>query len=288
MRLLRSSLIAVGLTAVLAGTTLGAHVDQSQADSSATVTLLGAGELGQTFTAGRTGRLMAIRLWPKVDLAGSTVNVRAVVAGLPVDPVLASEPWGSHAVNQWVRVGFDDPARVAAGRQYAVSVQRDTSTSLGMTPGTDLYPGGALVFSGGSWSTISVYDLAFQTYVAKTVGAFEWLGVKDAPTWNRRGAGQTIHVRFSLGGDWGTKVIKGGWPRVRRVSCTTHKPIAGTDWQIRPFGGALAYADSTEAYTLSWKIPAAWGSGAMACRELRVQLIDGSTHSLFFRFREAA
>jgi hypothetical protein len=154
--------------------------------------------------------------------------------------------------------------------------------------GSDVYPGGALAYRGGGWSTISSLDLAFQTYVTKAVGSLDWVGAKDAPAWNTPRAGQTIKVRFTLGGDWGTKVIKGGWPKVRRVDCTTRKPLAGTEWQTRPLGGAVAYSDSTERYTIDWKVPPAWGSGAMRCRELRVQLIDGSVHNLFFKFRAPA
>lgn len=289
MRLLRSSMAALGLSLVLAGTAAAAKVDQVQLDASTGVTIVGAGELGQTFTAGRTGNLVEVRLWPKSDLAGKTVNVRAVKDGTPQSQVLASETLTTHSTDRWVRVRFDDPARVGAGRVYVVSVTTDSTVSLGMSPAGDVYPGGPLAYSFGTWTTISNMDLAFQTFVAKAVGSLHWVGAKSAPAWNTPRAGQTIKVRFSLdGGDWGTKVIKGGWPKVRRVDCTTRKPIAGTEWQTRPFGGNPAYSDATTRYSLSWKVPAAWGRGAMRCREVRVRLIDGSTHNLFFRFRAPA
>jgi len=284
MRAVPTSLLALGLTVVLGGTALGARVDQSQTDASVGVTVLGGDAIGQVFTAGRTGYLDAVRLWPQSDLTGRIVEVRGVEGGVPVDPVLASQAWTSSATSGSVKVRFDDPAIVRAGHQYAVTVSYPTMRGAG----TDVYPGGVLAYHAGSWSTTSSVDLAFETYVQKAVGTLHWVGVRKAPSWNAARAGATIKVRFTLGGDWGTKVIRGGWPKVRRVSCTSRKPIAGTEWQTRPFGGSLAYSDSTERYTLTWRVPAAWGSGAMRCRELRLRLIDGSTHSLFFRFRPAA
>lgn len=286
MRIVRSSMVALGLSLLLAGTAAAAKVDQSQPDSPIGFTLVGDGELGQKFTAGRTGYLTSVRLWPTTDRFGDTVRVRAVVGGQPTDPVLASAQWTSHASNQWVRVTFDEPVRMVAGRHYAVSVW-GANVSL-RASATDPYPGGVATFRSPTWTDLGTYDLAFQTFVRRAVGDLDWVGVKDAPAWNAPRAGQTVKVRFTLGGDWGTRVIKGGWPKVRRVNCATRKPIAGTEWQVRPFGGALAYSDATERYTLSWKVPAAWGSGAMRCRELRVRLIDGSTHRLFYRFRVAA
>ncbi|MFN8520984.1 MAG: PxKF domain-containing protein [Chloroflexota bacterium] len=287
MRLLRSSMVALGLSLVLAGTAAAANVDQVQLDAGSGYMVVG-GELGQTFTAGRTGYLVEVRLWPITDLAGETVHVRAVKDGTPQDTILASETVTTNSTNEWIRIRFDDPAMVAAGRMYVVTVTVNHYAILGVSRSGDVYTRGSMAYGDGRWQTISALDVAFQTFVTKAVGSLSWVGAKSAPAWNKTAAGQTVTVSFSLGGDWGTKVVKGGWPKVRRVSCTTGKPIAGTEWQTRPLGGDLAYSDATETYSLSWKVPAAWGSGAMACRELRVQLIDGSVHNLFFRFRAPA
>jgi hypothetical protein len=285
MRLTRSSLLAAGLVLILGGTTLAEKVDQSQTTTETSVR--GPDRLfAQTFTAGRTGRLVGIRLFPRADLDGAQVTIRTTEGGLPTDTVLASTPWRSHAVGRWVRASFADPTEIVPGTRYAIVIDPAGSWDLASTYiSANPYAGGTLLATTDSGDFIEPFgnDLAFQTIW--DLGGFVWVGSTGVRTPR---AGATTTIRFTLGSDRGLGILRGGSPTVRRVSCTTHRPVAGTEWHTRPFGGDLSYSASTGRYSLSWKVPAAWGSGALACRELRVRLIDGSTHSLFFRFRAPA
>ncbi len=118
---------------------------------------------------------------------------------------------------------------------------------------------------------------------------FEW----QAPTKgkgdgvNRPQAGTTVPVTFALATKVKTtEVMELGWPKVRRVDCSTKAPIAGTQWRTRPFGAAGLTRVGT-SYTYAWRVRAEWGDGPLACRELRMKLTDGTTHSALYRFTRA-
>ena len=81
-------------------------------------------------------------------------------------------------------------------------------------------------------------------------------------------------------------LIEPGCPKARRVNCSTKAPIAGTQWQTRPFG-AKGLTRSGNDYTYGWHVPAEWGNGSLACREFRIKLTDGTTHSALYRFQPA-
>ncbi len=105
---------------------------------------------------------------------------------------------------------------------------------------------------------------------------------------NRPQAGTTVPVTFTLATRiYTTKVVASGWPKVRRVDCSTKAPIAGTEWQARPFGAAGLTRVGT-SYTYAWEVRPEWGEGPLACRELRIKLKDGTTQSALYRFTKAA
>lgn len=126
------------------------------------------------------------------------------------------------------------------------------------------------------------------TYADSTYG-FAW----ESPTTgkgdgiNKPEAGTTVPVTFSLDTRVkASKLFAPGWPKVRRVDCSTYKPKAGTEWMSRPFGSTGLTRDGT-SYTYAWQVRAEWGVGALACRELRIKLTDGTTHSALYRFQKA-
>ena len=128
-----------------------------------------------------------------------------------------------------------------------------------------------------------------RTSVATATYGFAW----KSPTKgaghgvNKPPAGATVAVTFTLD----TTVRKGallasGWPKARRVDCATKEPIAGTQWLTRPFG-ARGLTRSGATYTYAWHVRPEWGDGKLACRELRIKLTDGTTHSAYYRFGTA-
>ena len=83
-------------------------------------------------------------------------------------------------------------------------------------------------------------------------------------------AGSTIPVKFSLGGDHGLAVI----------ASATSNPCGST--AATPISmSALRYDASSDRYILNWRTDRTWAG----CRELAVQLIDGSVHRARVHFR---
>jgi hypothetical protein len=113
---------------------------------------------------------------------------------------------------------------------------------------------------------------------------FEFTGfrppVSDPPTLNRVNAGRVVPVAFELAGDPGPGVLEGAL--VRRIDCDTLAPEGGFEPAASPGGAAPRSAASRGRYTFPWKTQKSWGG---TCRELSLQLIDGSEHQAYFSLK---
>jgi hypothetical protein len=94
----------------------------------------------------------------------------------------------------------------------------------------------------------------------------------------RRGA---IPVKFSLGGDQGLDIFAAGSPSSRQIACDTGPPLDAIEATVTAGGSSLSYDASTDQYAYVWKTQKAW---AGTCRQLDVQLSDGSHHVASFSF----
>jgi hypothetical protein len=114
---------------------------------------------------------------------------------------------------------------------------------------------------------------------------FPWQGffepVADMPQVNKSGAGRSIPVKFSLGGDKGMRIFATGYPASRQVSCDTWAPLV--PWQAVDVtgheDGGLKYEEGR--YAFNWNTDKSW---AGTCRVLGLRLTDGTTHSVRFSF----
>lgn len=146
-------------------------LDQSQEHDEIFVTS-GLGGFGQTFTAGKSGSLIAVSLKPHNDwlaLGDLVIEIRTVSGGLPTSKVIASTTPTSAAVDTWVDFTFASAADVVAGKAYAI-VLRSAYGIDARRSNDDTYPGGGWVFNDGSTWTNGGGDLAFRIYVAKPGG----------------------------------------------------------------------------------------------------------------------
>jgi hypothetical protein len=94
-------------------------------------------------------------------------------------------------------------------------------------------------------------------------------------------AGRTVPIRFSLGGDQGRDVLAEGSPSVRPVPCDATAPVNDIPGVGTRRSGSLRYAPKRDRYTYLWKTHKSW---AGSCRELALELVDGSVHRASFRF----
>jgi hypothetical protein len=135
-------------------------------------------QIGQSFTAGRTGALTRLDL-SSVFTGGSniislTVRIYATSSGLPIGSPIASEviPQADVPVNgtgAQMTVTFTSPANVIAGQQYAFALVPQASLLQIELVDPATYAGGQTLDNGpSSWATVSGAanpDLVFATYV---------------------------------------------------------------------------------------------------------------------------
>jgi predicted extracellular nuclease len=110
---------------------------------------------------------------------------------------------------------------------------------------------------------------------------FAWTGffspVSDVNVMN---AGRAVPLKFSLGGDRGLEIFKPGSPSSRQIGC-----LGGAASESQPIetpgNSGLTYDASSDRYTYVWKTQKQW---AGTCRELTVELVDGTSHTAIFTF----
>jgi hypothetical protein len=93
-------------------------------------------------------------------------------------------------------------------------------------------------------------------------------------------AGAAVPVKFSLGGDRGLAIMATGSPSSQTVNCDTGDPVDAIEETVTAGGSSLSYDTATSTYVYVWKTQKAW---AGTCRELTVELIDGTTHTATFK-----
>jgi len=155
------SLLAVATPAMAVGT-----IDQEQLNTYGESSASNMRFFGQTFTAGMTGVLDSVALYPSAGhpMSGDLLEIRTVSRTLPTKHVLASQTITSTVSGDWVTTTFAAPTSVVAGTRYAITVTPPTVTAVNLRCsgwGSNPYPGGTAVISREKLK----FDLAFITYV---------------------------------------------------------------------------------------------------------------------------
>jgi predicted extracellular nuclease len=105
--------------------------------------------------------------------------------------------------------------------------------------------------------------------------------VDNAPLVNLANAGQSIPVKFSLGGYQGLAIFASGFPASQSIMCSSGTPDL-IEETATAGSSSLSYNATTDQYTYVWKTEKAW---ANSCRQLLVQLNDGTVHRASFKFK---
>ena len=106
--------------------------------------------------------------------------------------------------------------------------------------------------------------------------------VSNPPVLNEVKAGQTVPVKFSLGGNQGLDIFFPGYPASQQISCSSNSPINVLEETETSGGSTLTYNSSTGTYQYNWKTEKSW---AGTCRVLVVKLADGTEHVAYFKFK---
>lgn len=94
-------------------------------------------------------------------------------------------------------------------------------------------------------------------------------------------AGQADPLKFGLVGDFGLDILVDAAPQSRAVTCGSGTPTCEIDG-TNSVGTGLRYDTGSQLYIFVWKTGRGW---AGTCRELVLNLKDGSSHRLMLAFR---
>jgi len=106
--------------------------------------------------------------------------------------------------------------------------------------------------------------------------------VANLPVLNVVEAGRAIPVKFSLSGDKGLGIFAPGSPSSGPIVCNSSDPATALVETLTAGGSSLSYNPATDQYNYVWKTEQAW---AGTCRQLVLQLNDGSIHRANFMFK---
>jgi hypothetical protein len=106
--------------------------------------------------------------------------------------------------------------------------------------------------------------------------------VDNLPVFNSVKAGSSIPVKFSLNGFQGLNIFAAGYPQSQQVACASGASIDGIEETVTAGSSSLSYDSTLDQYIYVWKTNKGW---AGTCRQLIVQLNDGTTHYANFQFK---
>ena len=139
---------------------------------------------------------------------------------------------------------------------------------------------------GGGGPLCEFADQDFNDLVTTISASYRFDGffapVDNEPAINSANAGRAIPVKFSLNGDAGLDILAAGSPSSRQIACDSGTPIGPIEETVSAGGSALQYDPTTDTYTYVWKTDKAWVG---TCRQLTVNLNDGSAHTASFKFK---
>lgn len=106
--------------------------------------------------------------------------------------------------------------------------------------------------------------------------------VDNLPTLNIVQAGRAIPVKFSLSGNKGLGIFAAGSPSSGPIACNSSDPATLLEETVTAGGSSLAYDPTSDRYIYVWKTDPSW---AGTCRQLVVELNDGSIYRANFKFK---
>ncbi len=106
--------------------------------------------------------------------------------------------------------------------------------------------------------------------------------IDNLPTVNQVNSGQSIPIKFSLGGNQGMNIFAAGSPSSVQINCNTNDPISEVEEIETPGSSGLTYDAGSNQYKYVWKTEKSWKN---TCRLLTVTLRDGTVHTAKFKFK---
>jgi hypothetical protein len=107
-------------------------------------------------------------------------------------------------------------------------------------------------------------------------------GTGSTPIFNSAKAGQSIPVKFGLGGNQGLNIIAAGYPKVTSVNCVSSATVVPIEeYATSTAEGGLNYDATANQYNYVWKTQSTYVN---KCFKFDLQLTDGTSHVAYFKF----
>jgi len=108
--------------------------------------------------------------------------------------------------------------------------------------------------------------------------------VGNLPVLNTVNAGRALPIKFSLSGNKGLNVFATvpNNPSSGLISCDATAPAVDITETVAAGNSSLSYDAASDQYTYVWKTDSSWVG---TCRQLMLQLSDGSIHRANFKFK---
>jgi len=205
--------------------------------------------------------------------ASRTVNVVDTTAPVITCPanVIAVLPPNSMATSMAVSY----PA-VTATDSCSSSVTVNSSPASG-----SIFPVGTTIVNATASDGTNTSNCSFTVTVLFNFAGF-FPPISNPPVVNVVNAGRAIPVKFSLSGYKGLNIFAPNSPSSGQVVCNSSDPAVTLEDTVTAGGSSLSYDAATDQYVYVWKTESSW---AGTCRQLVVQLADGSIHRADFRFK---
>jgi hypothetical protein len=201
-----------------------------------------------------------------VTVTQATLNGVVLANGAPAS---VSFQWGTTSTLPFTRSVAATPATVNGFAQTMVS-----ATLTGLSPFTRYF------FRVAATNTLTSAVGATLSFTTPFNFAGFFQPVDNLPVMNVVNAGRSVPVKFSLNGNYGLNILR-GMPQVQVISCSANVP-ADEVTETTTSNSGLQYDAATNQYTFVWKTERAW---AGTCRQLILNLIDGTMYRANFRFR---
>jgi microsomal dipeptidase-like Zn-dependent dipeptidase len=210
--------------------------------------------------AGNTARASATGI--NIDLTAPVVVINGITDGAAYD-LGAVPPATCTTTDALSGVATAAVASVTGGTSNSVGTYSVTCNGAGDIAGN----------TGAASATFAVHYV-FNGFVSP---------IANLPVVNAIKAGQTVPVKFGLGGNHGLDVLPGGTATSAITSCsgTTNDQLIEVP-VLTPGANQFTYDAATGLYQFNWKTEQGW---ANSCRRLLVRLDDGTVHAADFRLR---
>ncbi len=157
-----------------------------------------------------------------------------------------------------------------------------SSVTVNSSPASgSVFPLGTTTVNASASDGIHTSNCSFTVTVLYDFAGF-FPPVANHPIVNVVNAGRAIPVKFSLSGYKGLNIFAPNSPSSGQVVCNSSDPAVTLENTVTAGGSSLSYDSSNDQYVYVWKTDPSW---AGTCRQLVVQLSDGSIHTADFRFK---